>query len=148
MGSRAHGGDCFDINECLEGFPCLNGGTCKNLEDERMFMCSCPRNYSGMVCELEVMPAGILTTSTDFIIALVVCILVLLSKSLSQLQHYHIVKSYSPKIIYFQPLAREKLIFKFCMNTSPHKWTKTTFCMFHFVFRKCPNLKLFFFKSW
>lgn len=82
MGSRAFGVECQDINECVEQFPtpCLNGGKCRNFEDERMFMCHCPRNYSGMICDLEVLPAGILTTSTDFIIALVVCILVLLSK--------------------------------------------------------------------
>lgn len=80
MGSRAYGAECHDINECLEQFPCLNGGSCKNFEDDRMFMCQCPRNYSGIVCELEVLPAGILTTSTDFIIALLICILVLLSK--------------------------------------------------------------------
>lgn len=82
MGSKAYGAQCHDINECLEQtLPCLNGGICKNFEDDRMFMCQCPRNYSGHICELEVQPAGILTTSTDFIIALVICILVLLSKS-------------------------------------------------------------------
>lgn len=80
MGSRAYGAECHDINECLEQFPCLNGGICKNFEDDRMFMCQCPRNYSGTICESEMLPAGILTTSTDFIIALIICILVLLSK--------------------------------------------------------------------
>ena len=73
----------MDIDECLEVRPCLNGGVCINLLGNEMYLCACHDKYSGKDCELEVQPSGIITTSTDFIIALIVCILVMLSKSFS-----------------------------------------------------------------
>ncbi|CAG7819551.1 unnamed protein product [Allacma fusca] len=77
-GKRAFGSTCEDINECIEVKPCVNGGTCINHEDDRRYTCLCPNEFSGQDCELIVLPSGIITTSTDFIIALIVCILVLL----------------------------------------------------------------------
>jgi hypothetical protein len=76
----AYGTECHDIDECLETRPCLNGGTCLNLLNQEMYRCICPYEFSGKDCDLTVLPSGIITTSTDFIIALIVCILVMLSK--------------------------------------------------------------------
>lgn len=39
-----------DIDECSSS-PCLNGGTCFNGIGH--FYCSCPREYSGVVCETQ-----------------------------------------------------------------------------------------------
>ena len=37
-----------DIDECLDGNPCLNGGTCTNSLGS--FFCSCASEYSGATC--------------------------------------------------------------------------------------------------
>ena len=31
--------------------PCFNGGTCKN--EGEAFVCTCPRGFSGLKCEVE-----------------------------------------------------------------------------------------------
>ena len=37
-----------EINEC-DSFPCRNGATCVDLENE--FECACPTGYEGVFCE-------------------------------------------------------------------------------------------------
>lgn len=79
-GKRGYGSECRDINECIEEKPCENGGTCINFEDERSYVCMCPSSFTGRNCEATALPSGIITTSADFVIALLVCILILLGK--------------------------------------------------------------------
>ena len=38
-----------DIDECASQ-PCLNGGTCTDLEDG--YLCSCPLNIDGLQCQI------------------------------------------------------------------------------------------------
>ncbi|KAI8515726.1 hypothetical protein Bbelb_065390 [Branchiostoma belcheri] len=43
------GADCTDINECAS-YPCLNGGTCRNLNNT--YRCDCVPGWTGVNCEI------------------------------------------------------------------------------------------------
>ena len=73
------GKGCIDKNECLEG-PCLNGGTCINQDPRLRYRCVCPEGYWGENCEL-VQEGQTLKLSMGALAAILVCLLIILSKS-------------------------------------------------------------------
>ncbi|KAE8746236.1 hypothetical protein FOCC_FOCC007108 [Frankliniella occidentalis] len=77
-GFRVQGHQCVNENECEEWKPCMNGGTCIDYDDDRRYECLCSRGFTGLDCELELLESGIITPSTDFIIAIFVCAVLLL----------------------------------------------------------------------
>lgn len=70
--------NCVDKNECLDN-PCLNGGICSNREVPYRFYCECPPGYWGQTCELY-QEGQILTLSMGALAAILVCLLIILSK--------------------------------------------------------------------
>jgi len=83
FGSRLLGSSCVDLDECEDNpphGPCLNRGLCENHEDERMFECHCQPGFSGPICEFDFVPSGIISASSGFIIALLFCLFLMLSK--------------------------------------------------------------------
>ncbi|XP_059351786.1 neural-cadherin-like [Daphnia carinata] len=77
-GQTKYGSSCRDVDECAWR-PCRRfGSTCVNYEDERGYECICPLGYMGKHCDLEVITSATITTSTDFIIAIIACLATLL----------------------------------------------------------------------
>lgn len=77
-GQSKYGSSCRDVDECAWR-PCRRfGSTCVNYQDERGYECICPLGYMGKHCDLEVMTSATITTSTDFIIAIIACLATLL----------------------------------------------------------------------
>lgn len=70
--------DCMDKDECLD-LPCLNGGTCINLEPRLRYRCHCPDGYWGENCEL-IQEGQTLKLSMGALAAILVCLLVILSE--------------------------------------------------------------------
>ena len=66
---------CVNINECL-GNPCVNG---ECIDRDRGFECHCFAGYSGIHCK-EKQEAYTAYVSHGFIIAIVICVLVVLCK--------------------------------------------------------------------
>lgn len=76
--------DCVNIDEC-DWFPCQNGGVCRDLQPPRKYECECPKGYTGINCEMEMLASGVLTPSRDFILAVVICFCALICKYISPL---------------------------------------------------------------
>ncbi|XP_064079326.1 neural-cadherin-like isoform X1 [Macrobrachium nipponense] len=77
-GSILHHDDCLNINECELWQPCHQGGICRDLEpDMGGYACDCVGSYSGKNCDL-LLEETVLKPSTDFVVAIVICLLVLL----------------------------------------------------------------------
>ncbi len=77
-GQSKYGSSCRDVDECAWR-PCRRfGSTCVNYQDERGYECICPIGYMGKHCDLEVITSATITTSTDFIIAIIACLATLL----------------------------------------------------------------------
>ena len=70
---------CVNINECL-GNPCVNG---ECIDRDRGFECHCFTGYSGTYCTAKE-EAYTAYVSHGFIIAIVICVLVVLCKYLDQ----------------------------------------------------------------
>lgn len=78
-GQSKYGSSCRDVDECALWHPCRrHGSTCVNYADERGYECICPLGYMGQHCDLEVHTSATITTSTDFIIAVIACLATLL----------------------------------------------------------------------
>lgn len=70
---------CVNIDECELWQPCFNG-VCVDLEpEEGGYKCHCVDGYHGTDCNIF-REETVLQPSTDFVIAIVLCILVLLCK--------------------------------------------------------------------
>lgn len=70
---------CVNIDECELWQPCFNG-VCVDLEPEMGgYECHCVDGYHGTDCNIF-LEETVLQPSTDFVIAIVLCILVLLCK--------------------------------------------------------------------
>lgn len=67
------------MNEC-DWLPCKNGGWCRDLQPPRKYECVCPKGYTGINCEMEMLASGIITPSRDFILAVVICFCALICK--------------------------------------------------------------------
>lgn len=79
-GSVLRSNSCVNINECLQWQPCHNGGKCRDLQPEDGgYICDCLDGFHGPDCAI-ILEETILKPSTDFVVAIIVCIIVLLSK--------------------------------------------------------------------
>ncbi|XP_050303597.1 neural-cadherin-like [Anthonomus grandis grandis] len=67
--------DCIDKDECLD-LPCLNGGTCINLEPIFKYRCNCPAEYWGENCEI-LLEGQILKLSIGAFAAILVCLCIM-----------------------------------------------------------------------
>lgn len=74
----------MDKDECLD-LPCLNGGTCENLEPKLRYRCHCPDGYWGENCE-ALQEGQTLKLSMGALAAILVCLLIILSEHLDILK--------------------------------------------------------------
>lgn len=72
------GRNCTDANEC-EARPCLNGGTCKNLERGQGFYCLCPEGFSGELCNAQKIEKE-LQLSNAALMMIIICLVNIMSK--------------------------------------------------------------------
>ena len=75
---------CVDEDECSLSI-CQNGGTCVNRDRGQGFYCICPSAYSGEVCN-ALRQEKVMRLSTAALAAILICLLNILSKSLTS-QH-------------------------------------------------------------
>ncbi|XP_071489357.1 adhesion G-protein coupled receptor G7-like [Diadema antillarum] len=66
-GFQGNGSYCEAVNPCLSE-PCQNGGTCNPSADDTSYSCTCPASYTGINCNTEIIPDGVVTfvASTSF----------------------------------------------------------------------------------
>jgi EGF-like domain len=69
---------CTDRNEC-DDLPCLNGGSCINLDPRLRYRCVCLDGYWGENCEL-IQEGQVLKFSMGALAAILVCLLIILSE--------------------------------------------------------------------
>lgn len=73
------GKNCTDADECKTLFPCLNGGTCRNLDKGQGFYCMCPDGFSGDVCNAQKIEK-VMKLSNAALAAILFCLINILSK--------------------------------------------------------------------
>ena len=76
-GQSKYGSSCRDVDECVWR-PCRYGSTCVNYGDEREYECICPLGFMGKHCDMEAITSATITTSNEFIIAVIACLAALL----------------------------------------------------------------------
>lgn len=79
QGYKFYENTCINENECM-WMPCINGGICKDYEPPLRYECTCPKWYTGAHCELELGSTGAIMPSKDFILAVIICLIMLLGK--------------------------------------------------------------------
>lgn len=70
--------NCTDANECVNS-PCMNGGTCKNLDRGEGFYCMCPDGFSGDLCN-ALKQEKVMRLSTAALAAILICLINILSE--------------------------------------------------------------------
>ena len=86
-GTYASGVNCRPINYCERDKPCFVGSECRNERFPQNFTCVCPAGWTGRLCNIlsASVPAQAGLT-TGFIVIIIICIFVVLSKSRFVLQ--------------------------------------------------------------
>ncbi|CAL4239973.1 unnamed protein product, partial [Meganyctiphanes norvegica] len=78
VGSFQHEASCLDIDECALWNPCQNQGICINLDPEDGgYACQCTDGFTDKDCVIAIGGTRI-QPSTNFVVAIIVCLLVLL----------------------------------------------------------------------
>ena len=70
---------CIDLNECDSSNPCLNGGTCYNLDKGEGFLCSCTIGFEGKYCNYQRLTKT-LSLSNAALMMIIICLVNIMSK--------------------------------------------------------------------
>lgn len=124
QGYKLRDNTCVNENECM-WLPCTNGGICKDADPPLMYHCLCPEDYTGINCELELARSGAIMPSRDFILAVIVCLLLLLGKFKRYKKMLIIVENNLKFSIHFCRLFRRLYVVKSLLQNH----VKSKFCM-------------------